>query len=312
MSPARRGSAACPRAPAMALEERHGIGKAQNPGSPGPPSCRAPLPPHPLVSCNMNCWTQNWATAGSQKWKKDLISKDERTTSNAPKGNCLVLVIYIAGLLANADARLQYIWTGWCICSGSWCEMRDLSRLLVEEGKAWDGQRKWVFEIRHGLHWRRIISFEELFTTLTYPQTVKSESKEGLEPGLSIRGEQNSRGGSGFAKHAQLPFDFANLNHKLLRARTAWIQAHKAGRSLEKLPILAHLQFKLTPGRWGGVQINIRNRSLMGECHFFQWTKVIFLGSLLHCISQTELKIAVKKIKKQGSPNTAAMNKIHY
>lgn len=189
---------------------------------------------------------------------------------------------------------------------------RPVSRLLVEEGKAWDGQRKWVFEIRHGLHWRRMISFEELFATLTYPQTMKSESKEGLEPGLSIRGEQNSRGGSGFAKRAQLPFDLANLNHKLLRARTAWIQAHKAGGSLEKLPILAHLQFKLTPGRWGGVQINIRNRSLMGQCHFFQWTQVIFLGSLLHCVSQTELKIAVKKIKKQGSPNTAAMNKIHY
>ena len=66
-----------------------------------------------------------------------------------------------------------------------------------------------------------MLSFEELFATLTYPQTMKSESKEGLEPGLSIRGEQNSRGGSGFAKRAQSPFDFANLNHKLLRARTA-------------------------------------------------------------------------------------------
>lgn len=55
---------------------------------------------------------------------------------------------------------------------------------------------------------------------LTYPQTMKSESTEGLEPGPSIRGEQNSQGGSGFPKRAQSPFGLENLNHGLFRART--------------------------------------------------------------------------------------------
>lgn len=95
-----------------------------------------------------------------------------------------------------------------------------MSRLLVEEGEAWDGGRKLVFEIRHGLHLRRMISFEELFAVLTYPQTMKSRSQEGLEPGLSIRGEQNSRGVSGFAKLAQLPLDSVKPNQKLVGART--------------------------------------------------------------------------------------------
>lgn len=53
---------------------------------------------------------------------------------------------------------------------------------------------------------------------LTYPQTMKSESTEGLEP--SIGGEQNSQGGSGFPKRAQSPFGLENLNHELFRART--------------------------------------------------------------------------------------------
>lgn len=38
--------------------------------------------------------------------------KDERTTSNAPKGNCLAPVIYVAGSLGSAGARLQQTWTG--------------------------------------------------------------------------------------------------------------------------------------------------------------------------------------------------------
>lgn len=185
-------------------------------------------PPHPHSPASpSSCFSQyelldtelgySWFT----ETEKRSYLKDERTTSNAPKGNCLVAVIYVTGLLATADAGLQHIWTGLSICSGSWCEMRDPRNLLVEEGKAWDGQRKLVFEIRHGLHRRRVISFEELFATLTDPQTMKSESKEGLEPGPSIRGGQNSWGGSGFAKCAQSPFDFAKLNHMLFRARTA-------------------------------------------------------------------------------------------
>lgn len=55
---------------------------------------------------------------------------------------------------------------------------------------------------------------------LTYPQTMKSESTEGLEPGPSIRGEQNPQGGSGFPKRAQSPFGLENLDHGLFRART--------------------------------------------------------------------------------------------
>lgn len=312
MSPARRGSATCSHVPAMALEERHGIRMAQSPGSLCSPSSRAPLPPRPLVSRNMSCWTQSWAQLVHRNGKKILFEgwKDNVKRPKRKLSCACNLCHWLAGqcrcqVTVNLDQFVhllrQLVWNA-----------RPVSRLLVEEGKAWDGQRKLVFEIRHGLHWRRIFSFEELFATLTYPQTMKSESKEGLEPGLSIREEQNSRGGSSFAKRAQSPFDFANLNHKFFRARTVWIQAHKARGSLEKLPILAHLQFKLTPGRWGGVQINIRNCSLMGQGHFFQWTKVIFLTSHLHCIPQTELKIAVKKNKKRGSPNPAAMNKIYY
>lgn len=65
-----------------------------------------------------------------------------------------------------------------------------------------------------------MISFEELFAALTYPQTMKKESEERLEPGPSIRAEQNStKGGSGFAKRAQLPFNLANVSHELFRAR---------------------------------------------------------------------------------------------
>lgn len=55
---------------------------------------------------------------------------------------------------------------------------------------------------------------------LTYPQTMKSENTEGLEPGPSIRGEQNSQGDSGFPKRAQSPFALENLNHELFRARS--------------------------------------------------------------------------------------------
>lgn len=264
MSPARWGSAACLRAPGdgtrRAAWHRNG---AEPPDPCAPPRLALPCLPVFLFlatqaaghRAGLQLVHRNGKKILFEGWK-DNVKRPKRKLSCACN-----LCHWLAGqcrcqatVSLNRFVHLlrQLVWNA-----------RPVSRLLVEEGKAWDGQRKLVFEIRHGLHRRRMISFEELFATLTYPQTMKSESKEGLEPGLSIRGEQNSRGGSDFAKHAQSPLDFANLNHKLFRARTVWIQAHKAQESLEKLSILVHLQSKLTPGRWG-VQLNIRNRSLMG------------------------------------------------
>ena len=77
-----------PRIPVLPLTPR---------SSASPSSC---FSQHELLDTELG---YSWFT----EMEKRSYLKDERTTSNAPKGNCLVPVIYVTSLLANADARLQ-------------------------------------------------------------------------------------------------------------------------------------------------------------------------------------------------------------
>lgn len=211
----------------------------------------------------------NAKSMGFTEMENRSYLKGERTASKVPKGNCPMPVIYVRGLLASADARLQWSWAGLCHCSGSWWETGALCHVCWRRkgGVGWTEEMSFWSKT-----WAGLKKGEFLWGVACCADLPTDHEEEGLGPGLSIRAQQNSRAGSGCAKRGRSPEEFANLNHNLARARTVWTPAQKAGGSLERLLTLAHLQFKWTPGRWGGVQINIKPFS-KGSRPFFPVNK---------------------------------------